>query len=42
MASSFGSDEFAMFAAIFQSPFENTIIDPAVTHSFMSEVREKS
>ena len=39
-SSSFGSDEFAMFAAIFRSPFENTIIDPAVTLFFMSDVHE--
>ena len=43
MASSFGSDEFsdefAMFAAIFRSPFEKTM---AVTLSFMSEDRPKS
>ena len=40
MASLFGSDEFVMFAAIFRSPFENTIIDPAVTLSFMSDVHD--
>ena len=28
------------FAAIFRSPFENTIIDPAVMLSFMSELHE--
>ena len=38
MASSFGSDEFAMFAAIFRSSFENTIIDLAVRLPFMSEL----
>ena len=43
MASSFGSDGFrlfAMFAAIFRSPFEKTIIDPAITLSFVPEVHE--
>ena len=40
MASSIGSDEFVIFAAISRSPFENTIIDPAVTLSFMSDVHE--
>ena len=40
MASSFGGEEFAMFAAIAWSPFQNTIIDPAVTLTFMSELYE--
>ena len=40
MASSFGGEEFAMFAAIVWSPFQNTIIDPAVTLTFMSELYE--
>ena len=40
MVSSFGNDEFAMLAAIFRSPFENTIIDPVVTLLFMSGVHE--
>ena len=39
-ASFFGSDEFAMFAAILRSSFENTVIKQAVRLSFISEVHE--
>ena len=39
MASSLGS-EFVLYCGHFRSPFERTIIDPAVTLYFMSGVPE--